>query len=56
MTLKSSTLRYGKSLEMKDNLLNKVEKIMAKGEIARFKQLLLLSQCSLKSTTVDMSK
>ena len=36
--------------------LKKVEKIMAKGEIARFEQFLLLSQCFQKSSAVDASK
>ena len=32
-----------------DNLLLKVENIVAKGEIARFEQFLLLSQCFQKA-------
>ena len=45
MTFKSSRQKYAKSLLMKIVLLNKVENIVAKGEMACFEQFLLLSQC-----------
>ena len=41
---------------MRDLLLNRVEHIVAKVEIARFEQFLLLPQCFQKSTVGDASK
>ena len=38
---------------MKEQLLNKVETIVKKGEIAHYKQILPLSQCFLKSSAAE---
>ena len=38
------------------NLLNRVEHIVENGEIARYEQFLLLSQCFQKSSAVDASE
>ena len=44
-TLKTSWQIYGKSLKMKVQLLNRVENMVTKGEIACFEQFFLLSPC-----------
>ena len=41
---------------MKEYLLKRVENIVAKGEIARFEQFLLLSQCFLKLSAAEASE
>ena len=41
---------------MKVILLKEVENIVAKGEIARFEQLVLLSQCFQKSSAAEASE
>ena len=45
-----------KTLFIKDLLLNKVENIVAKGEIAHYKQYPLLPQSFLKLSTAEASK
>ena len=44
MALKTSWQKYSKSTQMKIKWLNRVENIMAKGEIAHYEQFLLLPQ------------
>ena len=41
---------------MKEQLLNKVENNVAKGEIAHFEQFLLLPQCFKKSSAAKASE
>ena len=41
---------------MKDYLLNAVENVVAKGEIACFDQFFLLLQCFQESSAADVSK
>ena len=41
---------------MNEYLLDKIENIVAKGEIARFEKFLLLSQCFQKSSAADASE
>ena len=48
-----STKKYGKYLLLKVKVQKKVENFVAKGEIARFEQFLLLSQCFQKSCATD---
>ena len=45
-----------KSLKMKEQLLNRVETIVAKVEIAHHEQFLLLKQCFQMSSTGNASK
>ena len=55
-TLNMSSKRYGKSRLIVGLVLKKVENILAKGEIARLEQFLLLSRCFQKSSAADASK
>ena len=48
--------KYGKCSEMKTFLLNRVENIVAKGEISHYEQFDLLSQCFQKSSAAEESK
>ena len=50
MTLIISKQKYGKSLQTKVYLFNRVENIVAKGEITHYEQFRLLSQCFQKSS------
>ena len=57
MTLKTiSQISMKTCLRMKEQLLNKVENIVTKGDIAHFEQFLLLSQYFQKSSAAEASE
>ena len=55
-TLKTQCHKAEKSSVKIAKLLNKVKNIVAKGEIARFEQFLILSKCFQKSSAASASK
>ena len=56
MTLKTSRKKSGKSLKMKVSELKRVKNFVVKGEIAHYKQFLLLTHCFQKSSAADVSE
>ena len=54
MILQSARKKYGKLLQTKVQLLNRVENIVEEGEIAHYEPFLLFPQCFQKSSAVNV--
>ena len=56
MTLKTARQKYGKYIQMMMSLLNRVENIVANGEIVHYEQFFHFPHCFQKSFAADASK